>query len=96
VLGRGFFEIWPEVRDQIEPVIDQAYAGQSSYFEDMAVVLHRREQPEQTYFTFSYSPVCDASGRAAGAMCTLQETTSKVQAEQRLEFLLTLTDRLRA
>jgi PAS domain S-box-containing protein len=94
-LGRSFFEIWPEVRDQIEPVIDQAYAGQSSYFEDMAVVLHRREQPEQTYFTFSYSPVCDASGQVAGAMCTLQETTRKVQAEQRLEFLLTLTDRLR-
>ncbi|WP_052002661.1 PAS domain S-box protein [Microvirga sp. BSC39] len=94
-LGRGFFEIWPEVREQIEPVIDQAYAGQPSYFEDMAVVLHRREQPEQTYFTFSYSPFCNASGQVAGALCTLQETTSKVQAEQRLEFLLTLTDRLR-
>ncbi|MFC1456492.1 PAS domain S-box protein [Microvirga arabica] len=94
-LGRGFFEIWPEVRDQIQPVIDQAYAGQSSYFEDKAVVLHRRGSPEQTYFTFSYSPVHDASGQVAGALCTLQETTSKVQAEHRLELLLTLTDRLR-
>ncbi|MBM1169966.1 PAS domain S-box protein [Microvirga arabica] len=94
-LGRSLFEIWPEVRSLIEPVVDQAYAGLSSYFEDLPVVLHRREQPEQTYFTFSYNPVRDKAGQVAGALCTLQETTSKVQAEKRLEFLLTLTDRLR-
>jgi len=93
--GRSFFEIWPEVRNLVEPVIDQAYAGLSSYFEDLPVVLRRREQPEQTYFTFSYTPVRDKTGQVAGALCTLQETTSKVQAEQRLEFLIALTDRLR-
>jgi PAS domain S-box-containing protein len=37
-----------------------------------------------------------ATGNVAGALCTLQETTSKVQAEQRLEFLIALTDRLRS
>lgn len=95
-LGRCFFEVWPEVREMIEPVIDQAYSGQSSYFEDLAVVIRRHEQPEQTYFTFSYSTVRDATGDAAGALCTLHETTSKVQAEQRLEFLIALTDRLRS
>jgi PAS domain S-box-containing protein len=94
-LGRGFFEVWSEVREIIEPVIDQAYAGQSSYFEDLPVVLHRRVKPEQTYFTFSYSPIRVKAGDVVGALCTLQETTNKVQAEQRLEFLLALTDRLR-
>ena len=94
-LGRGFFEVWPEVRNIIEPVIDRAYAGQPSYFEDLPVVLHRGELPEQTYFTFSYSPVREVTGEFAGALCTLQETTSKVQAELRLEFLIALTDRLR-
>jgi PAS domain S-box-containing protein len=94
-LGRGIFDIWPEVRERIEPVIDQAYAGESSYFEDMPVVLRRREQPEQTYFTFSYSPVHGRSGAVAGALCTLQETTEKVLVEQRLGFLISLTDRLR-
>lgn len=94
-LGRGFYEVWPEVREMIEPVIDQAYAGRSSYFENLAVVIRRQEQPERASFTFSYSPVRDATGHVAGALCTLQETTSKVQAEQRLEFLIALTDRLR-
>jgi PAS domain S-box-containing protein len=94
-LGRGFFEIWPEVQEQVEPIIDQAYAGQSSYFEDLPVVLHRSSLPEQTYFTFSYNPVRDRDGHVAGALCILQETTSKVLSEQRLGFLVQLTDRLR-
>jgi hypothetical protein len=61
-VGKGIFEVWPEVRAQIEPVVDQAYAGQSSYFEDLPVTLHRREQPEQAFFTFAYNPVRAASG----------------------------------
>jgi hypothetical protein len=94
-LGQGLFEVWPEVRELIEPVIEQAYAGQSSYFEDLPVVLHRSGQPEQTYFTFSYTPVRARAGAVVGALCSLQETTNKVQAERRLEFLLRLTDELR-
>ncbi len=94
-LGQGLFEVWPEVRELIEPVIEQAYAGQSSYFEDLPVVLQRSGQPEQTYFTFSYTPVRARAGAVVGALCSLQETTNKVQAERRLEFLLRLTDELR-
>jgi PAS domain S-box-containing protein len=94
-LGRGMAEVWPEVQEQIGPIIDQAYSGRSSYFEDLPVVLHRAGQPEQTSFTFSYTPVRHRSGEIAGALCALQETTGKVRAEQRLQFLIRLTDRLR-
>jgi PAS domain S-box-containing protein len=94
-LGRGMFAVWPEIRELIQPIVDQAYAGQASYFEDLPVVLHRGEKPEQTYFTFSYTPIRAASGAVVGALCTLQETTGKVHAEHRLEFLIRLADRLR-
>jgi len=95
-LGRGMFEVWPEVRSAIAPIIDRAYAGQASFFEDMPVVLERDSYPEQTYFTFSYSPIYDGNGIIAGAFCTCTETTKKVVAEQRQTFQLTLESRLRS
>src|SRR5688572_30495310 len=94
-LGRAMAEVWPEVREQIEPIVDETYSGKSSYYEDLPVVLQRGESPEQTPFTFSYTPVRARSGEVAGALCALQETTGKVRAEQRLHFLIRLTDRLR-
>ncbi|HEX2554289.1 MAG TPA: PAS domain S-box protein [Microvirga sp.] len=94
-LGRGMFEVWSEARALIAPVVDRAFAGEPSYFEDLPVVLHRHGEPEQTCFTFSYTPVRGRSGEVAGALCALQETTGKVRAEQRLAFLIRLTDRLR-
>jgi PAS domain S-box-containing protein len=94
-LGRRFSDVWPEVRDEIEPIIDRAYAGEASYFEDLPVVLERGGYPELTYFTFSYSPIYDESGVVAGAFCACTETTKNVLAERRQAFQLDLENRLR-
>jgi PAS domain S-box-containing protein len=94
-LGRPFFDVWPEVRDEIGPVIAAAYAGQSSYFEDLPVVLHRDGAAEQTWFTFSYTPVIGEDGGVSGALCICRETTETVRAAERAAFLLELEGRLR-
>ncbi|MFC4175016.1 PAS domain S-box protein [Microvirga sp. GCM10011540] len=94
-MGRAFFEVWPEVRSEIEPIIDKAFAGEGTYFEDMPVVLERDGYPELTYFTFAYSPVHGENGAVAGAFCTCSETTTKVLVERRQTFLLELEGRLR-
>lgn len=95
-LGRRFRDVWPEVEDEIGPIIDRAFAGESSYFEDRPVVLERGGNPELAYFTFAYSPVYDESGTIAGAFCTCTETTKNVIAERRQAFQLDLESRLRA
>ena len=77
--GRPFFDVWPEVRDAIGPVIDRAFAGEASLFEDLPVVLHR-SHTEPAWFTFSYSPVRDDSGTVVGALCVCTETTEAVSA----------------
>jgi PAS domain S-box-containing protein len=49
--------------------------------------MNRKGYDEQTWFTFSYSPVRDESGNVAGMFCAVSETTQKVLAEHALREL---------
>jgi PAS domain S-box-containing protein len=80
--ARPFFSVWPEVEDVIAPVIDAAFAGQESFFEDLEVTLMRSGSPEQTWFTFSYSPIIDERGAIPGGLCVCVETTASVLARE--------------
>jgi hypothetical protein len=46
--------------------------------------MNRRGYDEQTWFTFSYSPVRDERGKVAGMFCAVSETTRRVLAERAL------------
>ena len=46
--------------------------------------MNRKGYDEQTWFTFSYSPVRDESGMVAGMFCAVSETTQRVLAERAL------------
>jgi PAS domain S-box-containing protein len=83
-LGRRFYEIWSEIWSDISPLIDAAMAGQATYREDLPLVMNRKGFDEQTWFTFSYSPIRDESGNVAGMFCAVSETTQKVLAVRAL------------
>jgi PAS domain S-box-containing protein len=76
--ARPFFEVWPEVENLVGPVIDAAYQGQESFFEDLEVQLLRDGQLGRAWFTFSYSPVREVDGQVVGASCVCIETTGEV------------------
>ncbi len=84
-LGRRFSDVWAEAWDVVGPIARRAYAGQASYFEDLPIVLERLGYPEQTWHTFSYSPVRGESGAVGGILCTVFETTGKVRAIEELK-----------
>jgi PAS domain S-box-containing protein len=86
-LGSRFRDIWSEIWPDISPLIDAAMAGHATYREDLPLVMNRRGYDEQTWFTFSYSPVREESGRVAGMFCAVWETTQKVLAERALRDL---------
>jgi signal transduction histidine kinase/GAF domain-containing protein len=88
-LGMPFFEVWPEARTSIEPVIEKAFAGEASLFEDLPITLHR-PQPQSAWFTFSYSPIRDEQSNVVGALCICTETTEAVRARNRQKFLIDL------
>src|SRR6201996_7071242 len=84
-LGARFHDIWSEIWTDISPLVDAAMAGEAVYREDLPLVMNRRGFDEQTWFTFSYSPVRDEQGKVAGMFCAVAETTQKVLAEQALK-----------
>jgi PAS domain S-box-containing protein len=86
-LGRRFYDIWAEIWPDISPLIDAAMAGQATYREDLPLLMNRRGYAEQTWFTFSYSPVRDETGAVAGMFCACSETTQRVLAERGLREL---------
>ena len=102
-LGRRFYDIWSEIWPDISPLVDAAMNGQATYREDLPLVMNRKGYDEQTWFTFSYSPVRDETGTVAGMFCACTETTEKVLSEEQLreadrrkdEFIAMLAHELR-
>ena len=83
-LGRKFYDIWSEIWPDISPLIDAAMAGNATYREDLPLLMNRKGYDEQTWFTFSYSPVRDDSGLVAGMFCACFETTQRILTERAL------------
>jgi PAS domain S-box-containing protein len=83
-LGARFHDIWSEIWPDISPLIDAALSGEATYREDLPLLMNRKGYDEQTWFTFSYSPVRDESGLIAGMFCACTETTERKQAEAAL------------
>jgi signal transduction histidine kinase/ActR/RegA family two-component response regulator len=83
-LGGRFCDIWPEIWLDISPLIASAMAGEATYRADLPLTMNRRGFDEQTWFTFSYSPVRDEDGAVAGIFCAVAETTQKIVAEKAL------------
>lgn len=80
--GASFEEAWPDVWTEIEPLVDMTYAGETSTFQNMPLVMTRHGYPEQTWWTFSYSPIRDDEGAVAGLLNVTLETTARMQAER--------------
>ncbi len=83
-LGRPFREVWPEIWDDVEPLVNTALGGEATWSENLPLVMNRHGYPEDAWFTFSYSPVRDESGHIAGMFCAGAETTAQVLGERRL------------
>jgi PAS domain S-box-containing protein len=83
-LGRDFLEVWQEIRADLIPIVEQAYAGEPVHMDDITLFMHRRGYTEETHFSFSYTPVRDESGRIAGFFCPCNEITGQVLAERRV------------
>lgn len=81
-LGHAFEDIWAEIWDDVGPLARRALAGEATYFENLPLIMTRKGYEEQTWFTFSYSPLRGDDGRPAGMFCVCTETTATVLAER--------------
>ena len=81
-LGNAFEDVWAELWPEVGPIAERAMRGEASYYENLPLTVARKGFPEQTWFTFSYSPVREESGRVGGVLCSCVETTGMVLAER--------------
>ena len=91
-LGRSAQECWSEIWPLIGPILAGVYrTGQATWSEDLRLILRRHLPQEETYFSFSCSPIRDDEGIIAGIFCACSETTSRVMGERRLRTLRDLS-----
>ncbi len=87
-LGQPGLVVWSEIREVIEPMLRGVLGrGEATWSEDLMLPIVRRGVPEESYFTFTCSPIRDESGGVGGVFCAVVETTERVLEERRLRLL---------
>ncbi len=72
---------------------EQASLGQTRFLENQRTFLDRYGYLEETFFTFSFSPILDESGGVGGLFHPVTELTQQTLAERRLNILRSIADR---
>lgn len=87
-LGMPASEVWREIWDEIGPraaaVMEQ---NEGTYDEALLLIMHRNGYPEETYYTFSYSPVPGDDGGTDGIICANSDDTQRIIVERQLRTL---------
>ncbi len=87
-LGRPTAEVWREIWNDIGPMLDTAMTGdQGTYVEAQLLIMERNGYPEETYYTFSYSPIPNDDGSVGGIICANSDDTQRVIGERQLGLL---------
>ncbi len=87
-LGKPAREVWREIWGDIGPRIETVLrTGIATWDEALLLFLERSGYREETYHTFSYSPLSGDDGRITGMLCVVTEETDRVIGERRLSFL---------
>lgn len=82
-LAQPYAEVWREVWEYFNPLMRAALDGNPTFLENRELILHRDGQPEQTWFTYSISPLRDEADGIGGIFGTAIETTGHIAAERR-------------
>ena len=94
-LGKPSREVWKEIWDDIGPRIHRVLeTGEATWDEALLLFLERSGYREETYHTFSYSPLSGDDGTVAGHLCVVTEETDRVIGERRLKTLRSLAGEL--
>jgi len=81
-LAQPFWEVWSEIRDEVEPILSRAYAGEPIYMEELELMMQRNGHVEEAHFSFFYAPVRGDGGEVLGVFCACTEITQQVFAKR--------------
>ena len=92
-MGESYRVTWASAWPAIGEPFERARQGQTSFLENQRMFLERNGYPEETFFTFSLSPIRDSAGKVVGLFHPVTETTATILAERRTRTLRELAER---
>lgn len=88
VLGTPAAEVWKEIWDAVEPRATACMEKNiGTYDEALLLIMERNGYPEETYYTFSYSPIPGDYGGTNGIICANTDDTLRITGERQLRTL---------
>lgn len=96
-LGRPGAEVWADIWDVVGPQMQQVVeSGEGFSTHDQLLVMERQGRRRETWWNYSFTPIRGSDGRVLGILNEGLEVTDRIQLERRQDFLLRLSDALRA
>jgi PAS domain S-box-containing protein len=90
-LGEPMAVVWREIFADVHGRIQSVLRDNTATWDKaLMLLLERHGYPEETYHTFSYSPLLGEDGTPQGVMCVVTEETERVINERRMATLRTL------
>jgi PAS domain S-box-containing protein len=86
-LGEDYSVTWSSAWPAIGEPFRQAREGHTSFLENQRMFLTRNGYLEETFFTFSLSPIRDETGEIGGLFHPVTETTATMLSERRTRAL---------
>jgi signal transduction histidine kinase len=86
-MGQDFKECWEAPWPVIGEAFESAANGQTKFLSNQRMFLNRYGFLEETFFTFTFSPVMDETGEVGGLFHPVTELTQQSIGERRLELL---------
>src|ERR1700744_719741 len=94
-LGQPASVVWKAIWRQIGPMLHTVMEeDQGTYVESQLLIMERNGYPEETYYTFSYTPIPGDDGGTAGMICFNVDDTDRILSERQLQTLTTLAKNL--
>jgi two-component system CheB/CheR fusion protein len=84
IIGRTVAEIWPELAEDVIPLLDRVYmTGRSHHAVNQPWFIRRGDELVEEFYTFSYVRL--TQGQPEGVLVTAYDTTEHVRAQQIIE-----------
>jgi|GEM_PF-244403 len=94
-LGTPLAEVWKEIWPGIAPLLESVMEkNEGVYIESQLLIMERNGYPEETYYTYAFTPLEAEDGTVGGIICTNTDDTEKVMSARQLKTLSELGQNL--
>jgi signal transduction histidine kinase/CheY-like chemotaxis protein len=94
-LGSPASVVWKDIWRDIEPMLKEVMENdRGTYVESQLLFMERNGYPEETYYTFSYTPIPGDNGGTEGMICFNVDDTDRITSGRQLKTLTQLAQTL--